>query len=241
MTVDFPLHPNLQVSPREPHLGLEYVRAVRAAAASWEGRGEAAGTNNRGADIDELLAIAGVGQRDEDGHSLGGAWCGVGASAMLALGAHAMGWSRPPMELHAGAKKLARNVGEWGRYVVAPRGWTLLGGGTYRGELDAELMAVALAGAWHRGTTRERAWQGHVEIVLFYAAQPVVHPVYGPLPADTLVTWAPNVVPSGRSREHVIATTGVTPAPGQALAHVRYHESGSWRWRLYAIAAAPAP
>ena len=227
MTVDFPLHPNLQVSPREPHLGLEYVRAVRAAAASWEGRGEAAGTNNRGADIDELLAIAGVGQRDEDGHSLGGAWCGVGASAMLALGAHAMGWSRPPMELHAGAKKLARNVGEWGRYVVEPRGWTLLGGGTYRGELDVELMAAALVIASHRGTTRERAWQGHVEIVERYDPG-----------TDTLITRAPNVAPVRAVRKRLIAA-GHVLAPRQAVWHTRVHSAGSWRPKLYAIAAAP--
>jgi len=227
MTVDFPLHPNLQVSPREPHLGLEYVRAVRAAAASWVGRGEAAGTNNRGADIDELLAIAGVGQRDEDGHSLGGAWCGVGASAMLVLGAHAMGWSRAPMELHAGAKRLARNVGEWGRYVVAPRGWTLLGGGTYRGELDVELMAVALAVVWHRGTTRETSWQGHVEIPERYDRE-----------ADTLITRAPNVAPRPHTRKRLIAA-GHVLAPRQAVWHTRVHSAGSWRRKLYAIAAAP--
>jgi hypothetical protein len=218
----------ISIAPREPpHLGLEYVRAVRAAAASWEGRGEIAGSNNRGPAIDEMLAIAGVGQRDEDGHSLGGAWCGVGASAMLALGARAMGWARPPMELHAGAKRLARNVGEWGRYVVRPRGWTLLGGGTYRGELDVELMAVALAVVWHRGTTRETSWQGHVEIPERYDPE-----------TDTLVTRAPNVAPRRAVRKRLIAA-GHVLVPGQAVWHLRGHSAGSWRRKLYGIAAAP--
>ncbi|HEU02558.1 hypothetical protein LCGC14_0678360 [marine sediment metagenome] len=212
---------SLTIAPHEPaSLLRRYRREVRAAASSWLGRGEAAGQNNRGPDVDEMLAISGVGRRDRDGHSVGGPWCGVGASAMLTLGARAMGWLAPPFAMHAGAKRLGRNVGRWGRFVVAPRGWTILGGGTYLG--DPGIDESALIVVWHRGMTRETAWSGHVEIVSHYEQE-----------TDSLWTFAPNVVPRQTAR----GLHGLTIARGQAVWHQREHRNGRWRRKLYAIAA----
>ncbi len=211
----------LTITPHEPeNLLKRYRREVRAAASSWVGRGELAGRNNRGPGIDEMLAVSGVGRRDREGHSVGGPWCGVGTSAMLTLGARAMAWIAPPFPLHAGAKRLGRNAGEFGRFVVAPRGWTILGGGTYRG--DPGIDESALIVVWHRGLTRETAWSGHVEIVSHYEPE-----------TDSLFTFAPNVVPGRAAR----GLHGLTIAPGQAVWHQREHSKGRWRRKLYAIAA----
>jgi hypothetical protein len=213
-----------------PNQVREYTRAVRSSCRRWIGRGELPGQNNRGGDVDELLAIAGVGQRDKHGRSKGGPWCGVGSSAQLVLGARHL-VIPCPIQVHAGAKALGRNTAAAGSYVIEPRGWTVLGGGTFEGVVDPERLAGALIVVWHRGTTRETAWSGHVEIVLGYDAA-----------TDTLITWAPNVDPiraDGRVRDRdavaQLAALGITCAPGQALTHVRFHRAGSWRRKLYCV------
>jgi len=220
-----PVGPGIISSRESANAVHGYTRAVRAAAASWEGRGEEQGRNNYGTDIDEMLRISGVGRRDKWGRSMGGPWCGVGCSTMLTLGTGTEDPRFAPCKLHAGAKALVKLLGDAGTFIVPPQLWTLLG--AYTGTLDPEAMRWALLIAWHRGggEPREKG-QGHIEIVDHYDKA-----------TDTIRTWAPNVDPNPAARADLLERRGLTIVKGQAVWHRREHGPAKWRHRLYAIAS----
>jgi len=205
-------------TPQEPpSYGRVLTEAIRAAASRLEGWGEEPGRNNRGQQIDELRRIAGVG---EVGGA--GAWCAVAASAACVLGAAAAGL-RLPFAPSPGAAALTRACGVAGSYVVAPQPWYRWG--SYRGEVDADALSDALLIAWRRGGDNPRQrWQAHVELIVGYEGA-----------NDVLITWAGNVEPKGEARE-LLVSHGIAVYPGQAIYHLRVHERGAWRSRLYAVA-----
>ncbi len=216
---------HVNMDAREPvNLVHYFTQRVRERAEAWESLGEDAGRNNRGPEIDRMLHISGVGRRDKNGHSKGGPWCAVGASTMLVEAAG--GDARfAPFAPHRGAKKLTRNCGEAGSFIVKPQRWSIRRK-TWKGALDPDRMAHAMFVAWHRGVTRETAWSGHIEIVDHYEPD-----------TDTLHTWAPNVAPSVIKRMDLMHRYRPKKfGPKQAVWHLRTHGAGSWRRRLYAIA-----
>lgn len=213
----------------------EYTADVRAAAKSMEGLGEGissyliAGapstgkyTNNRGPHIDYMLQVSGVGRRDENGRSIGGNWCGVGTSAACTIATPQKDPRFVPFVLHAGAKRVVKNLGAVGSFIVKPQIWTKWG--SYKGTLDPERMEWALLVAWHRGFDPQTKWPGHVEIIAWY--DPVT---------DTLYTWAPNVAPKTFQRIEMTNRLGIELVAKQAVWHLRVHAHGSWRRRLSCI------
>jgi len=174
--------------------------------------------NNQGRDIDKLRRIAGVGRIGGNG-----AFCAVGGSAGIKTGFETFG-TPVPFELSAGARELARNIGDWGAYIVERQQWTRWG--SYKGPLsEKDIRRRALGIAWHRG--KEETWMQHFEVPDDFDAA-----------TDTLWTWSANVAPKGADRDALL-TAGFLCPPGRAVYHRRTHPHGSWRRRLYAIVGLP--